>query len=381
MTQEVNEQPVVENVSVGDVLTGTVVKVQDKFAMVDVGFKTEGVVPIKEASNFHVEKVSEALSEGQEATFKVIKFEEDDLVLSRRAVVSDDAWTDLEAKYANGDVFNVEVKEVTKGGVLADVGVRGFIPISQLSTSYIESCEEFVGQTLDVVVMDLDREKNRVVLSHRQVLQQQKDDAKRASLAAFAPGQTHTGTVARLADFGAFVTLGDVDGLVHVSEIAHDHLKHPSEALNVGDVVNVKVLNVDVDKQKLSLSIKETLEHPWFSKTSELVVGQILDGKVTSLTNYGAFVEVLPGVEGLVHISQLSEERVNNPKDVVHVGDAVKVKVIKLDPEMRKISLSMKEASESQSASEYQAYMAQPEESFGVQLGDLFADKLSKFKK
>ncbi|MGL4523861.1 MAG: 30S ribosomal protein S1, partial [Bacilli bacterium] len=264
---EVNQEMLEVTLSVGDTVEGTVLDVQDKFATVDIGYKSDAILPIKEASNFHVEKVEEVVSKGDVLSFKVKKLEDDDVVLSRREVLSENAWGTLNDRYESQEVFEVVVKELTKGGVLADVGVRGFIPISQLSTSYIEDCTPFVGSTIEVVVMDIDPSKNRVVLSHRQVLQQRKDAAKRTAISTYEVGQTYKGKVARITDFGAFVTLGDIDGLVHVSEISFEHIKHPQEKLQVGEEVEVKVLAVDVEKQKLSLSIKATQAHPWLSLT------------------------------------------------------------------------------------------------------------------
>ncbi|WP_258871488.1 30S ribosomal protein S1, partial [Halobacillus trueperi] len=310
MNQEVSGM---KEFSAGDIVTGKVVKIEEKQVLVDVGYKVEGIVPISELSSLHVEKASDAVSEGDELTLQVKKVEDDEIVLSKRAVDADQAWGDLEAKFESGEIFEAEVKDVVKGGLVVDIGLRGFIPASLVETYYVEDFEDYKGKTLSLKVVELDREQNRVILSHRAVVEQEESAKKHEVLQSLEEGQVIEGTVQRLTDFGAFVNLGGIDGLVHISQLSHQHVEKASDVVEEGQEVKVKVLSVDRDNERISLSLKATQPGPWHDITSKVNPGETLEGTVRRLVSFGAFVEVFPGVEGLVHISQISNRHIGTP--------------------------------------------------------------------
>ncbi|MYL32729.1 30S ribosomal protein S1 [Pontibacillus yanchengensis] len=375
MNQEMSEMP---NVSVGDVLTGKVVKVEDKQVLVDIGYKVEGIVPISELSSLHVEKAADIVSEGDELTLKVKKMEDDEIVLSKRAVDAETAWEDLEDKLETGEVFEAEVKDIVKGGLVVDVGVRGFIPASLVETYYVEDFNEYKGKTLKLKVIELDREQNRVILSHSAVVEDENDARKQSLLQSLEAGQVLEGTVQRITDFGAFVDLGGMDGLVHISQLAHEHVEKASDVVEEGQHINVKVLSVDRDNERISLSLKDTLPGPWEQVEEKVRPGDVLEGTVRRLVNFGAFIELLPGVEGLVHISQIANRHIATPQEVLEEGQTVKVKVLDVNEDEKRISLSIKELEEDQSRAEVEQYTK--DDDSGFQLGDFIGDKLNKLK-
>lgn len=375
MNQEMSEMP---NVSVGDVLTGKVVKVEDKQVLVDIGYKVEGIVPISELSSLHVEKAADVVSEGDELTLKVKKMEDDEIVLSKRAVDAETAWEDLEDKLETGEVFEAEVKDIVKGGLVVDVGLRGFIPASLVETYYVEDFNEYKGKTLKLKVIELDREQNRVILSHSAVVEDENDARKHSLLQSLEAGQVLEGTVQRITDFGAFVDLGGMDGLVHISQLAHEHVEKASDVVEEGQHINVKVLSVDRDNERISLSLKDTLPGPWEQVEEKVRPGDVLEGTVRRLVNFGAFIELLPGVEGLVHISQIANRHIATPQEVLEEGQTVKVKVLDVNEDEKRISLSIKELEEDQSRAEVEQYTK--DDDSGFQLGDFIGDKLNKLK-
>lgn len=303
MTEEMNQIDV-QVPEVGDVVKGIVSKVEDKHVNVDiVNVKQPGIIPISELSSLHVEKASDVVKDGDELELKVTKVEDDALILSKRAVDADRAWEDLERKFETKEVFEAEVKDVVKGGLVVDIGVRGFIPASLVEAHYVEDFSDYKGKTLSLVVVELDREKNRVILSHRAVVEQEQLDKKQDFLQKLEVGSVIDGKVQRLTDFGAFVDIGGIDGLVHISQLSHAHVEKPSDVVEEGQEVQVKVLAVDRDNERISLSIKETLPGPWSQIGEKVKQGDVLEGTVQRLVSFGAFVEILPGVEGLVHIS------------------------------------------------------------------------------
>ncbi|MEH7802554.1 30S ribosomal protein S1, partial [Bacillus pumilus] len=302
MTEEMNQIDV-QVPEVGDVVKGIVSKVEDKHVNVDiVNVKQPGIIPISELSSLHVEKASDVVKDGDELELKVTKVEDDALILSKRAVDADRAWEDLEKKFETKEVFEAEVKDVVKGGLVVDIGVRGFIPASLVEAHYVEDFSDYKGKTLSLVVVELDREKNRVILSHRAVVEQEQLDKKQDFLQKLEVGSVIDGKVQRLTDFGAFVDIGGIDGLVHISQLSHAHVEKPSDVVEEGQEVQVKVLAVDRDNERISLSIKETLPGPWSQIGEKVKQGDVLEGTVQRLVSFGAFVEILPGVEGLVHI-------------------------------------------------------------------------------
>ncbi|WP_102345756.1 30S ribosomal protein S1 [Bacillus sp. Marseille-P3661] len=378
MTEEMNQELEVKTYAKGDVVTGTVTKVEDKHVLVDIGYKVEGIVPISELSSLHIEKAGDAVSENQELTLKVIKVEEEEIILSKRAVDAEKAWDELERKFESGEIFDAEIKDVVKGGLVVDLGVRGFIPASLVERQFVEDFSDYKGRTLRLKVVELDREKNRVILSHRAVLDDEIASKKQQTFESLKVGQVIDGTVQRLTDFGAFVDIGGIDGLVHISQLAHNHINKPSDVVEEGQKVTVKVLGIDTENERISLSIKETLPGPW--DTIEVKQGDVIEGTVRRLVNFGAFVEIAAGVEGLVHISQISNRHIGTPQEVLKEGEKVKVKVLDVNKADQRISLSIRELIEEEHAEEdYKEYQATSEPS-GFSLGDMIGDQLKKLR-
>jgi small subunit ribosomal protein S1 len=369
-------------VTVGSVFEGTVVKTEDKQALVDFGYKVEAILPISEISSFHVENVSDEISVNDKIKFKIMSIKEDDIVVSKKAVDLEEKWSSLEAAYNNGELIEGKVKEVVKGGLVVDVGLRGFIPASMVSTKFVEDLSEYVGQVLPLKIIELDREKIKLVLSYKAVLEYESSKAKSDALNQIKVGEILDGTVARITNFGAFVNIGSVDGLVHISQLSYNRVNKVEEVLSVGDTVKVKVISVDKENNKISLSIKDTQENPMENEIKKLSVGQIVEGQVKRLMAFGAFVEVAPHEEGLLHVSQISSKHLNNPKDVLSVGDKVKVKIQEIDLEKKKLSLSIKQIEEDAELEDLKKYQDQAKsENAGFNLSELIGDKLKKFNK
>lgn len=378
MVDEMNNIEVKE-FHVGDVVKGTVTKVEEKQVILDIeDSKLDGIIPISELSSLHVEKASDEVSVGDSLTVKVTKIEEDALILSKRKVDAERAWEDLQAKFTSGEIFEAEVKDIVKGGLVVDLGVRGFVPASLVETYFVENFDDYKGKTLAFKIVELDKEKNRVILSHRAVEQEMLEKKRHEFINSIKEGDILEGTVQRLTDFGAFVNIGGVDGLVHISQLAHNHVEKPSDVVQEGQKVNVKVLSVDRDNERISLSIKETTKGPWDSVSEKIKQGDIVEGTVKRLVNFGAFVELIPGVEGLVHISQISNKHIKTPHEVLKEGEKVKVKVLDVNRESQRISLSIRELEEvpKEDYSEYQP----SEETSGFQLGEMIGDQLKKLR-
>ncbi|MES5954175.1 30S ribosomal protein S1 [Bacillus fungorum] len=382
MVEKMNEEVMdSKELQVGDVVTGSVTKVEEKQVLVNVGYKTDGVIPISELANVHIEKASDVVELDQTLELKVIKLEEDDLVLSKRAVDAEKAWVELQEKFTSGHVFDVTIKDIVNGGLVVDLGVRGFIPASLVEVHYVEDFTDYKGKTLAVKIVELDREKNRVILSHKAVVELELDSKKKEAISSLKEGDVVEGTVQRLTDFGAFVNVGGVDGLVHISQISHERVEQPSEVLEQGQKVKVKVLSVDADTQRISLSIKAAQPGPWENVAGELKAGDIREGVVKRLVTFGAFVEVLPGVEGLVHVSQIANRHVKNPNEVLEMGQEVKVKVLEVHVAEKRISLSIKEALEENNVIEDYSQYEPNADSATFQLSDIIGEQLKKLKK
>lgn len=380
MVEDMN-QVEMKNLEVGSKVTGTITKVEEKQVLVSIeGSKLDGIIPISELSSLHVEKATDVVAEGQEIELKVTKVEDELLVLSKKAVDADLAWEDLQKKYDSKEVFEAEIKDVVKGGLVVDLGVRGFVPASLVENHFVEDFSDYKGKTLTFKVVELEKEKNRVILSHKAVVEEEMKTKKHQVLDSIETGQVLEGTVQRITDFGAFVDIGGVDGLVHISQLSYEHVTKPSEVVSEGQKVQVKVLSVDRDNERISLSIKETLPGPWSQVTEKLSKGSITEGVVKRLVSFGAFVEVLPGVEGLVHISQISNKHIGTPHEVLSEGEKVQVKVLDVNVNEQRISLSIRELEEPEQEEDYSQY-SQSEESSGFQLGEMIGDKLKKLKK
>ncbi|WP_303753528.1 30S ribosomal protein S1 [Enterococcus sp. S86.2] len=374
-----------QEVKVGDIVKGEVLAVEDKQAIVGIeGAGVEGVVPVKELSTLPVEDINEAVKVGDVLELVVISSigkdkENGSYLLSKRRLDAKKVWEDIEQDFKDGKIIEAPVTNVVKGGLVVDVGVRGFVPASMVEDHFVADFEEYKGQTLTFKIIEIEPSENRLILSHKAVVEAQKAVRKEELLSSIHDGDVIEGTVARLTDFGAFVDLGGIDGLVHVSEISHSHVDKPSDALKVGDKVQVKVLSIDPEKERISLSIKDTLPGPWSDIEEKAAVGTVLDGTVKRLTSFGAFVEVFPGVEGLVHISQISHKHIATPHEVLHEGDEVKVKVLEVNPDEHRIALSMKALEEKpaeEKVVEEDSYEL-PEESTGFTMGDILGQALA----
>ncbi|WP_026563940.1 30S ribosomal protein S1 [Bacillus sp. UNC41MFS5] len=379
MSEELN-QVEVKSFEIGDKVTGQVTKVEEKQVLVDIqGSKLDGIIPISELSSLHIEKASDAVAEGDELELEVLKVEEEAIILSKRKVDAEKAWDHLENQFQSGEIIETEVKDVVKGGLVVDLGVRGFVPASLVEAHFVEDFSDYKGRSLTFKIVELEKEKNRLILSHRAVVEQEKGKQKQNRLSAVQVGQIIDGTVQRITDFGAFVDIGGIDGLVHISQLSYDHVDKPSDVVHEGQQVQVKVLSVDRDNERISLSIKETLPGPWSNLSEKAPKGSILKGKVKRLVSYGAFVEVFPGVEGLVHISQIAHKHIGTPHEVLKEGQEVEVKVLDANESDQRLSLSIKELLEKE-YEENQDYEL-PEESKGFQLGEVIGDKLKNLGK
>jgi small subunit ribosomal protein S1 len=333
----------------GDIVEGTIVKVDRDEVLLDIGYKTEGVIPSRELSIKHDVDPNEVVAVGDEVEALVLQKEDKEgrLILSKKRAQYERAWGTIEQLKDNDEPVKGTVIEVVKGGLILDIGLRGFLPASLVEMRRVRDLQPYVGKEIEAKIIELDKNRNNVVLSRRAWLEQTQSAVRSEFLNQLAKGQIRSGQVSSIVNFGAFVDLGGVDGLVHVSELSWKHIDHPSEVVEVGQEVKVEVLDVDLDRERVSLSLKATQEDPWrqFARTHQ--IGQIVPGKVTKLVPFGAFVRVDEGIEGLVHISELAERHVEVPEQVVQVGDEIFVKVIDIDLERRRISLSLKQANES----------------------------------
>ncbi|MGO3361919.1 MAG: 30S ribosomal protein S1 [Corynebacterium sp.] len=332
----------------GDIVEGTVVKVDHDEVLLDIGYKTEGVIPSRELSIKHDVDPGEVVEVGDEVDALVLTKEDKEgrLILSKKRAQYERAWGTIEQLKENDEPVTGTVIEVVKGGLILDIGLRGFLPASLVEMRRVRDLQPYIGQEIEAKIIELDKQRNNVVLSRRAWLEQTQSEVRSEFLHQLQKGQVRKGVVSSIVNFGAFVDLGGVDGLVHVSELSWKHIDHPSEVVTVGDEVTVEVLDVDLDRERVSLSLKATQEDPWrvFARTH--AIGQIVPGKVTKLVPFGAFVRVEEGIEGLVHISELAERHVDVPDQIVTVGQELMVKVIDIDLERRRISLSLKQADE-----------------------------------
>src|SRR6476660_1399039 len=328
----------------GDVVTGKVVRIDADEVLVDIGYKSEGVIPAHELSIRKSVDPHDEVELGEEVDALVLTKEDADgrLILSKKRARFEKAWKKIEAAAESGEPVDGQVIEVVKGGLIIDLGVRGFLPASLVDIRRVQDLEEFRGETLRCKVIELNRSRNNVVLSRRAVLEEERREVRQRILDTLDVGLVVDGQISNIVDFGAFVDLDGIDGLIHISELSWGHVNHPSEVLSFGDTVRVKVLDIDRERQRISLGLKQTQEDPWERVVNTYNVGDVLEGKVTKVVSFGAFVEIMEGVEGLVHISELAQHHVENPREIVDPGDEVKVKILEIDDERRRLSLSLK---------------------------------------
>ncbi|WP_154840734.1 30S ribosomal protein S1 [Staphylococcus pasteuri] len=391
MTEEFNES-MIKDIKEGDKVTGEVQQVEDKQVVVHInGGKYNGIIPISQLSTHHIEKPNEVVKEGDEIEAYVTKIEFDEendsgaYILSKRQLETEKSYDYLQEKLDNNEIIEAKVTEVVKGGLVVDVGQRGFVPASLISTNFIEDFSDFEGQTIKIKVEELDPENNRVILSRKAVEQAENDVKKASLLESLNDGDVIEGTVARLTNFGAFVDIGGVDGLVHVSELSHQHVQSPEEVVSVGEKVKVKVKSVDKDTERISLSIKDTLPTPFEQIKGQFYENDVIEGTVVRLANFGAFVEIAPGVQGLVHISEIDHKHIGTPGEVLEPGQQVSVKILGIDEDNERVSLSIKATLPNEDvvesdASTTQSYLNKDTEEDNPTLGDVFGDKFKDLK-
>jgi small subunit ribosomal protein S1 len=332
----------------GQVVHGTVVRVDKDEVLVDIGYKSEGVIPVSELSIRRSVNPADEVSIGDEIDALVLTKEDAEgrLILSKKRARFELAWKNIELAAESGEPVNGRVIEVVKGGLILDLGVRGFLPASLVDIRRVQDLDEFLGQELRAKVIELNRSRNNVVLSRRAVLEEERKEQRQQILDKLQPGDVVEGQISNIVDFGAFVDLDGMDGLIHISELSWSHVNHPSEVLEIGQDVEVKVLDIDRDRQRISLGLKQTQSDPWQQVIEKYHEDDVVEGRVTKVVTFGAFVEILPGVEGLVHISELAQHHVENPREIVAQGQPVNVKIIEVDGERRRLSLSLKRVEE-----------------------------------
>jgi small subunit ribosomal protein S1 len=328
----------------GDVVTGHVVRIDHDEVLVDIGYKSEGVIPANELSIRKAVDPHDEVTLGEEVDALVLTKEDQDgrLIMSKKRARFEKAWRRIEAAAESGEPVEGTVIEVVKGGLIIDLGVRGFLPASLVDIRRVPNLDEYMGTQIECKVIELNRSRNNVVLSRRAVLEEERKEVRQQILDRLAPGLVVEGQISNIVDFGAFVDLDGIDGLIHISELSWSHVNHPSEILEIGDTVAVKVLDIDRDRQRISLGLKQTQEDPWQRIVNTYNIGDELAGTVTKVVTFGAFVEILDGVEGLVHISELAAHHVENPREIVQPGDELRVKILEIDSERRRLSLSAK---------------------------------------
>lgn len=378
----------VKEVKVGDVVKGEVLTI-DESNQVIVGIENtgvEGVVPVRELS-VNADKVADTYKAGDMLDLVVIARigsdkEGGSYLLSQRRLEARRVWNEIEDKFKAGETIKAPVTQVVKGGLVVDAGVRGFVPASMVSDHFVEDLNQFKGQELELKIVEIEPSDNRLILSRKELVQAERKAKRQAVMEKLVAGDVVEGKVARLTNFGAFIDLGGVDGLVHVSEISYERVNKPADALKVGQGVKVKVLSVDAEKGRISLSIKQTLPEPWEQVPEQVAEGDVLEGTVKRLTSFGAFVEVLPGVEGLVHISQISHKHIATPNEVLTSGEKVQVKVLGVDAADHRLALSIKALQEKPAVEKKEAAPKKeekveiPEEDTGFTLGDIVGDQL-----
>lgn len=382
---------IVKDIQIGDLVQGEVLTLQDKQAIVGIiGGGVEGVIPFNELSTSPVERVEDVLAVGDVVDLVVIKQIKDkengSFLLSKKRVDARKVWEEIQAKFDNKEIIEAPVVDAVKGGLVVDAGVRAFVPASMVSDHYVDNLAQFKGQTLAFEIVEIEPSENRLILSRKNLVAAEKAAKRAAVFEAIQEGSVVTGKVARLTNFGAFIDLGGVDGLVHISQISHEHVAKASDKLKVGEEVQAKVISVDPESGRVSLSIKDTLAGPWDNIEERAEVGSVLNGLVKRLTTFGAFVELFPGVEGLVHISQIAHQHIATPHEVLKEGQEVQVKVLEVHPEQQRISLSIKALQEAPKPEkeEVEEVVEEtyelPEEDVSFSLADRLGDQLSELK-
>ncbi len=331
----------------GDIVEGTIISVSESEILVNIGYISDGIITVEESMASSIDEFKELYKEGDTIKAEVLKKDdgEGNVLLSIKKANQILAWDELQEAFDNQTKFNVKVKEVVKGGVICNIkGVRAFIPASLLSVRYVEDLNEFVGKELKVKIVDFNKEDKKVVLSRKEIEIEEKEKKKNELLSSIKKNDRYTGKVVKLMNFGAFVDIGGLEGLIHNNDLSWTKVKHPSEIVKEGDAVNVYILDVDKKRGRVALGLKDVNDDPWGEVFNKFSIGKVYEGTVERLMSYGAFVKIDSGVEGLVHISEISDKRIENTEEVLEIGDTVKVKIISIDKDARKIKLSIKEA-------------------------------------
>jgi len=338
----------------GDILKGRVVKIDKDEVLVDVGFKSEGVIPMNELSIRNSVKPDEVLSLEDEIEIMVLQKEDQEgrLILSKKRAEVEKSFDKIESVYQNDETVEGQVIEYVKGGLILDIGLRGFLPASLIDIKKTRDLSSYIGERYACKIIEVDRNRNNVVLSRKAIIEDERKEQRKEVLDNIEVGQVRTGIITSIADFGAFVDVDGIDGLIHISELSWNHVKHPSEVVKVGQEVNVEILDIDCEKQRLSLGLKQTLKDPWVEKIKTYKICDVIEGKVTRIVKFGLFVQIQEDMEGLVHISELSAEPVKKPSDVAKIGDDLVVKIIDIDFYKRRIAFSIKQASDPETSPE-----------------------------
>lgn len=383
--EEAPMEDALRDFSVGDVVKGTVEQVSDEEALINIGYKSEGVLPRQEVILSADQTLSSTLQVGQEIEVMVKKIDEQEgkITLSRKAIEREQKWQELEEAFKNGTILTGTVKETVQAGMVVDLGggYEGFMPGSLVDIRFIPDFSEFLNQEVRFKIIEMRKEREKLILSRKQVLEEEAQAKKEEILNSLKPGQIIRGTVKRLTNFGAFVDVGGIDGLVHISEIAWHRIETPSEILSVGDEIDVKVTEVIPERERIGLSLRQAQPDPWTQIDKQYKAGDIVEGKVTRVVDFGAFVELIPGVEGLVHISQIANYHVKHPSDVVTQGQTVKVKILDINTEAKRVSLSMREAAPRPKREPQPQVKQQQETGTGLTLGDVFGDLFDDLNK
>lgn len=338
----------------GDIVSGKVVKIDRDEVLVDIGYKSEGVIPVRELSIASSIDPNEIVSVGDQIEALVLQKEDNEgrLILSKKRAEFEKAWDNIEELCKQEKTVKGRAIEVVKGGMIIDIGLRGFLPASLVDLRRVKDLSEYVGQEMECKVIEMNRARNNVVLSRRAVLESERKAERQKILSKLQKGQVLTGKVSSLVDFGAFIDLGGIDGLIHISELSWTHISHPSEVVAIGDEVKVQILDIDVERERISLGFKQTQEDPWREQVKKFNLGDVVEGKVTKMVPFGIFVEIAEGVEALVHISELTKEHIELPEQVVKVGDVVRAKIVDIDLDRRRVSLSVKQLPEEEQVEE-----------------------------
>ncbi|MFW6001207.1 MAG: 30S ribosomal protein S1, partial [Halanaerobium sp.] len=332
----------------GQKVKGTIVEINDNGVYVDVNYKTDGFIPLRHLSHRPVEDPRDIVEMDQEIEVVILTLEDDEgnMILSKKQADYEKAWEKIVEAHENDEIIEAEVTKEVKGGLVVDVGVRGFIPASHVAIGYVDDLSEYVGETLRLKVIEVERDNNNVVLSAKKVLEKERAAKKEETLESLEEGQTVKGIVTKLVDFGAFIDLGGIEGLLHISEMSWGRIESPSEVLSEGDEIEVKVLGVNKEDERISLGLKQLLPDPWEEFAEKHYEGEIVEGKITKLVDFGAFMEIEDGIEGLIHISQLSHRHVKTADEVVEVGEKREAKIINIDADQERVGLSLKELEE-----------------------------------